>query len=169
MIWPIPTQQINGFVLWCKNQKSISPATTKAYIFALSKIQQMKGLNRIQFKNTLAEIFLHGWENRTPKIGKTKQRMTLPTLKKIKNSIKRHCNSKLDYFAAWTACCTAFFASARMGEILAKSKFNFDPTSTLLWKDVKIFKNKIVLKIKLPKTTLSFPVCKQKTLPGHCN
>jgi hypothetical protein len=93
MIWPIPTQQINGFVLWCKNQKSISPATTKAYIFALSKIQQMKGLNRIQFKNTLAEIFLHGWENRTPKIGKPKQRMTLPILEKIKKKIKKHCNS----------------------------------------------------------------------------
>jgi hypothetical protein len=58
-----------------------------------------------------------------------------------------------------------------MGEILAKSKFNFDPTSTLLWKDVKIFKNKVVLKIKLPKTSNKtellylFPFANKKLCP----
>ena len=37
----------------------------------------------------------------------------------------------------WSACCVSFFGSFRVGEILSTSDKNFDPSTCLLWRDIK--------------------------------
>ncbi len=53
----------------------------------------------------------------------------------------------------WTAIATAFFSSARMGELLLPEEFSFDPTTTLQWGQV-IFRrdNGVLIHIRQPKT-----------------
>jgi hypothetical protein len=52
----------------------------------------------------------------------------------------------------WAAVTTAFFTSARMGELLSPNEASFDPNSTLLWDQVLFRKEGgITLHIRLPK------------------
>ena len=60
-----------------------------------------------------------------------------------------------DKQTVWSACCTAFFGSARMGELLAKSEASLDQTSDLVWEDIKIKPQHIIIHIKLPKCRTS--------------
>jgi hypothetical protein len=102
---------------------------------------------------------------------KSKRKMSIKILDQLKSICKSHFNTPEDKSAVWTACCTAFFASARMGELLANLKFYFDLKSTLLWKDVYFSKEKIVLRIKSPKSSKSieklyvFPFAKKSLCP----
>ena len=51
----------------------------------------------------------------------------------------------------WSACCTLFFGSFWIGEILSSSEKSFDPNSCLLWGDVKFKQNSILIHVKMPK------------------
>jgi hypothetical protein len=52
----------------------------------------------------------------------------------------------------WAAVTTAFFTSARMGELLSPEESSFDPNSTLLWNQVLFRREgRITLHIRLPK------------------
>jgi hypothetical protein len=53
----------------------------------------------------------------------------------------------------WTACTTAFFPSARLGELLSSSDQSHDPTSDLTWADVKFTsETSVLLRLKNSKT-----------------
>jgi hypothetical protein len=53
----------------------------------------------------------------------------------------------------WAACTTAFFSSARLGELLASQEKQHDPSSDLTWADVKSTgPNSILLRFKSPKS-----------------
>ncbi len=52
----------------------------------------------------------------------------------------------------WTAAATAFFTSARMGELLSPDDFSYNPNSTLLWEQVDFRRDGgILLHIRAPK------------------
>ena len=51
----------------------------------------------------------------------------------------------------WSACCTLFFGSFLIGEILSSSEKSFDPSSCLLCGDVKFRQNSILIHVKMPK------------------
>ena len=78
--------------------------------------------------------------------------MTLPLLKLIGHelAIKNwEENSKL---VVWTAMCTAFFGSFRMGELLSKAEFGFSHFDTLLWADIRFLKDgSIQIRNRIPK------------------
>jgi hypothetical protein len=150
--WPVNDKTLNGFVLWCKSKRNISPQSVQAYIFGLSKIQQFFGFDKIPFKKSIAENLINGWCHSQTETKKSKGKMTVKILSKIKKILKRSF-SKLNYHTIWAACCLAFFSSCRMGEILSNSKTTFDNTSTLLWEDLQIHHNKLKFKIKNSKTS----------------
>jgi hypothetical protein len=150
--WPLSNKTINGFVLWCKSRQNISPNSVQAYIFGLSKIQQFLGFSKISFKHSIAENLLKGWSHSLTKNKKSKGKMTVNTLSKIKKLAKKSF-SNFDYHTIWAACCIAFFASCRMGEIVSNVKASFDSTSTLLWDDLQVHKNKLKIRLKNSKTS----------------
>jgi hypothetical protein len=52
----------------------------------------------------------------------------------------------------WALSLTAFWGLIRLGEILPSVAKKFDKTTTLLWKDVELSSDKVILHIKSPKT-----------------
>jgi integrase len=151
--WPIKSQVLNGFVIWCLNRKNIQPQSVKAYIFGISKIQQFLGYEKIPFAKTITETLLNGWKNAyVPSKPHRKGKMTIKILKKILHLAKKTFNN-FDFQTIWTACCLAFFTSCRMGEILAPKTNSFDENSTLLWRDITFKKSKLKIKIKMSKAS----------------
>lgn len=60
---------------------------------------------------------------------------------------------KLSKQVIWAACCVAFFASARFGELLASHPHRHDPSCDLLWGDVKfVSDSSILIRLKSPKS-----------------
>jgi hypothetical protein len=57
--------------------------------------------------------------------------------------------------AIWAFSLTAFWGLLRLGEILPQRGDQFDKILVLLWQDVSLTKDKVVLHIKLPKTRSS--------------
>jgi len=75
--WPITDTQLTGFVLWTLQQDRLVPDTVKAYIFALSHLQQLLGYEGIKLANhPLAVHMLTGAKNK--KIVKKKQQKRQP-------------------------------------------------------------------------------------------
>jgi hypothetical protein len=85
------------------------------------------------FDHEIIKLMLKGVENTSDNMySPTRKIITIPILKLIGHELA--C-------LYWSTCCTAFFGSTRMGEILAETEHKFDPTSTLTWRDLK-FGNK---------------------------
>jgi hypothetical protein len=63
--------------------------------------------------------------------------MTLPLLKLLGHKLASLDWPPTDIQTVWTVCCTGFFSSARMGELLARDELSFDPSSTLTWADIR--------------------------------
>jgi hypothetical protein len=63
--------------------------------------------------------------------------MTLPLLKLLGHKLASLDWPPTDIQTVWTVCCTGFFSSARMGELLAREELSFDPSSTLTWADIR--------------------------------
>jgi hypothetical protein len=53
----------------------------------------------------------------------------------------------------FTVIIVGFFGSFRMSELLSNSNKHFDKFSTLLWEDVKFYRDKIKVIVKSPKTS----------------
>jgi len=175
--WPLVDKCINGFVLWCLGTENLAPETVKAYIFALSHLQQTLGLGRIPFsQNSIAKLLLKGAKNWkvTHEPQKKRNTITLPRLRKIFKVIQNSSWAPFNKTAIWSVCLTAFYGSFRIGELLAKKQSKFDKTTTLLTKNVKYEEENNVwsIFIKSPKTgnkqgenVYLFPVGKKDFCP----
>jgi hypothetical protein len=150
--WPIQTNVVNGFVLWCEKRKNIQPQSVKSYIFGLSKIQQFLGFEKINFCRSIGENLLKGWEHNAKSKSVRKGKMSLKVLKKIRKLAKQQFNN-YNFRTIWAACCLAFFTSCRMGELLADKKTLFGLDSTLLWSDIELKKTKLKITLKTSKTS----------------
>jgi hypothetical protein len=155
--WPITDNRVNGFVLWCLSTENLAPETVKAYIFALSHLQQTLGLGKIPLsQNAIAKLLLKGAKNWkvTHEPQKKRDTITLPRLQKIFTAINLSSWSPFNKTALWSLCLTAFYGSFRLGELTAKKQSKFDKTTTLLNKHVAYDeKNNVwTVWIKSPKT-----------------
>ena len=78
--------------------------------------------------------------------------MSLSLLKLLGDSIAKTSWSVHTKQVFWTVCTVAFFGSFRMGELLSSFQNSFDKCSTLLWSDVKQYKNSWLFHVKTPKS-----------------
>ena len=86
-------------------------------------------------------------------ISSTRRVVTFPMLRTIGHKIAQSGWDPLAKQVIFTACTTAFFASTRMGEILACEEANFDPSSNLTWGDVLDTSiGSILIRLKQPKS-----------------
>jgi len=156
--WPLPLDCIKGFVAWCLSSKHLSAGTVKTYLSALSLAHTLKGLGEnAHLRDKLISMMLTGAEKLSltePKpIQNARRVMTLPLLRILGHKIASSSWDKLKRQSVWTACLVAFFASARMGEILAKKESTTDTSSELTWGDLKWpDKDSVLLKIKCTKS-----------------
>jgi hypothetical protein len=146
-----------AFVCWCSRNTKLKPATVKGYLSALKKLKFLLGFKHKK-SSALEKILLRGMENiqlSSPEMQKQVTPVDLPTLANIKKGMNCAKISAASESAIWALSLTAFWGLLRLGEILPQKGNQFDKTSVLLWQDVSLTKDKVVLHIKLPKTRSS--------------
>ena len=114
----------------------------------------MKNHESPHFNNFCTKTLLKGGKNLesildSPK--STRKVMTIELLRILEHEIALADWSTESKRVFWSACCTLFFGSFWIGEILSSSEKSFDPNSCLLWGDVKFKQNSILIHVKMPK------------------
>jgi len=123
----------------------------------LKKLKFLLGFSQKK-ESILEKILLRGMENAQLICPKPQQQVTPVDLKTLENIKKGMCCAKISAGsekAIWALSLTAFWGLLRLGEILPQKGDQFDKTSVLLWRDVSLTENKVVLHIKMPKTRSS--------------
>jgi len=170
--FPIDIVLIRDYVTWCFMTKNLKPATIKTYLSGLNFVNNLLCKTNSNFlEDKIVHLLILGAENTViyKNVPEFKRRtFTIDSLLYLGHKIACSLLSVFQKQILWTAATLAFFTCARMGEILP-SETNFDPETTLCWKNVKFLVNDEIL-IFLPFTktkktkgefvdVFSFPVC----------
>ena len=153
--WPISQSQLNSFITWCTFKRNLMASSVESYVNALASIQQLMGFESATFASLVSKAILRGTVNyETSKVlsKHTRKVFTLPLLKLLGHEIAKTNWTENSKRIFWTCTCVSFFGSFRIGELLASSKNSFDPSSTLLWGDVKLKEDCCMIHIKNPKS-----------------
>lgn len=154
--WPLSRETVRGFTAWCLAHKKLRPNSVRTYLSALAVIHTLKGFpDSPNLKDRLADMMMEGAANLAitdPAITSKRRVVTFPLLRVIGHRIASSAWSEGAKQVVWTACTTAFFTSARLGELLAKRESSFDPSADLLWGQVR-FKGSesALIHIRIPK------------------
>jgi len=154
--WPLSCTTVRDFAIWCISVRKLKPDTTSTYLTALATAHKLKGLGRpASLDDELLALIIRGAENLpAPKVPTRPSRRvaTLPVLKLIGHKLASSTWDQVTKQCIWAACTTAFFSSARMGELLADKEATFDPVANLTWQEILVREdNSILIRIKSPK------------------
>jgi len=156
--WPLSPPIIRNFVTWGLMVKKLQPATMESYLSAISMAHKLKGMEiKGGLKDGLTDMILSGASNLKASQGLSAPRasrraVTLPLLKIIGSKLTVSSWSEGNRQTIWTACCIAFFGSARLGELLSLQERGHDPSANLLWRDIRLKPDAVLIHIKLPKS-----------------
>jgi hypothetical protein len=143
------------FTCWCSKNTSVKASTIKSYLCALRKIKFLLGFKQNDSDKGLEKILLRGIENIENNFQKP-EKPVIPVSLEILENIRKGLNmavvSSCSKKSLWALSLTAFWGLIRLGEILPSVAKKFDKTTTLLWKDVELSSDKVILHIKSPKT-----------------
>ena len=130
-------------------------SSIQSYVNSLCSIHQLMGHKSLIFSSLVTKAIIRGTENfETSKLSFKHARkvFTLPLLKLLGHKIAKSKWSDESKRICWACTCTSFFECFRIGELLANSKSSFDPSSTLLWGDLKLRSESCMIHIKNPKS-----------------
>ncbi len=115
--WPLQDEVYRGFATWCIMSRKWSANTTKAYLTALATAQNIAGLE----STTVRPGKLAGWNLEITEkiIFGTQRSINLLVLKIIGYRIATSKWSPCSKQVIRATITTAFFTSARMGELLS--------------------------------------------------
>jgi hypothetical protein len=147
---PLSKSRTRSILLWNFRKQKVSSKTAEAYLSALKFIGKLVSLRGGKLER---KFLIRGGSNRE---GLTVRRdavlpMTLRALNKLKENIVKKNWKDLTKKTFWTCALIAFWGAFRMGELLAKTKWEFDPFSDLTWREVKIKKDRLEIMVKSPK------------------
>ena len=153
--WPLSKECVRGFVSWAVQTSKLKPSTVQSYISSLSYMHKVNDLDNKNCSDFVVKSLIKGAENLNfyRKISEnTRKVMTLPLLKILGHQIAASDWSEDSKQVFWTALTVAFFGSFRFGEILCSSTTSFIEDESLLWKDVILKEDSVLIKIKIPKS-----------------
>ena len=153
--WPISQTCLNNFITWCMYKKKLMASSIQSYVHSLCSIHQLMGHDSLIFSSLTTKAIIRGTENlETSKslYKHTRKVFTLHLLKLLGHEIAKSKWSDDSKRIFWACTCTSFFGSFRIGELLAHSKSSFDPSSTLLWGDLKLRSESCMIHIRNPKS-----------------
>ena len=151
-MWPTNLELLKNYVQWAILDRGLSHTSIRSYLSSIRLAHTFMNIDSKIFDHEILKLMLRGAENTSIKCSTpTRKIITIPIMKLIGHELACQNWSMYSKQVYWSACCTAFFGSTRMGEILAGSDHRFDPTSTLTWNDLKSDDEKILLHIKNPK------------------
>jgi hypothetical protein len=151
-MWPANLDILKRYIEWAALEKGLSHSSIRSYLSSIRMAHTFMKLDPKVFDHEIIKLMLRGVENTSElTYNPTRKIITIPILKLIGHELACLDWSTYSKQVYWSTCCTAFFGSTRMGEILAETEHKFDPTSTLTWRDLNFGNEKILLHIKNPK------------------
>ena len=155
--WPLSKDTLRGFAVYCATVRKLKPASIRSYLSSLVCLHKIRGFHNYEVKDSLVGTILKGAENLsmcspTP-VSSTRRVMTMPLLRHLGQKLRQTGWSKSTQRSIWTASLVGFFATARMGELLAPTENSFDPSATLTWSCVQYRQDhSFLIHIRLPKS-----------------
>jgi len=170
--WPLDVQVCRSFVVWCYRDRSLQPTTIRAYLSAVKFVHSLKGMSSAHITgDPILALLLKGAAHMAMQNfpnNNTRRVVTFPMLLLLGHRISLTTWTTLTKQVVFTACTTGFYASTRMGEILASREFSHAPLSDLTWADVKESSDtSLLLRLKQPKSGEQAEFVDLSPFPGY--
>ena len=144
MRMPFGTKETLVYIGWLKDARKVAAATIEKYLSGIRMLHLKQGYNVPALRPDIVKTVLVGLEqqeNVEKRLGGKTERLAVTTsvLKLIKHELQKKDNWAIARKRlVWSVCLNAFHGSFRVHEILARDGMEFDLSSTLLGKDIKV-------------------------------
>ena len=141
--FPFGTRETLIYIGWLKNRRKVTVGTIEKYLSGIRLMHLKEGYNVPALRPDIVQSVLTGLEQQ----GNVEKRLkgkverlavTKVVLKLIKHQLKKKNWTLEKKRLIWTICLLAFHGSFRIHELLSKDKHEYDPSVTLLGKDLNI-------------------------------
>ena len=137
------TRMVIAFVGWLISVRKVCSATISQYLSGLRTVHLKNGVMPKHLRPDLVKSILKGHEHDKINDKPPRLAMTFSVMKLLKKVLTSSGCSLERKRMIWLISCIAFHGSMRIHELLSRSEITFDPTTTLLGKDVRIVKTKL--------------------------
>ena len=141
--FPMDDCMILAFVGWLISVRKVSATSMKKYLSGLRTLHLRNGFMPGNLRPDIVNAIIKGREQENNKGKVPRLAMTLPVMKLLKSLITNSGRSLESKRMLWAVCCLSFHGSFRTHELLSRDQESFDPTSTLLGKDVRLVETTI--------------------------
>ena len=155
---PITVEYARAFVTWSASKINLKGSTIKSYVSSLNIAHTLSNTPSCNLNSDkCVKMAIKGTENISC-LKNTVKPDRLPMNVHLLE-ILSHRLAELDWSAiskqiVWSACAVCFFTSCRMGELVPTYKKNFDPSTALIWENVKFLEDgEILIFIPYSKST----------------
>ena len=141
MTFPLTTEKVLVFVSWLLFTRKVKAKSAEVYISGLRCLHLINGHENPALRPGIVKLILNG-QNHLEKIkddieAKSKRvAVTIPILKLLKKNLVKSDFAKERKFLIWSVATLAFSGGFRIHELLSRERLSFDPTCTLLGKDI---------------------------------
>ena len=192
--WPLELGIIRAYTTFSLSSGRLSPSTVSSYLAGLRYLHIIRGFSVPSFlQDEHIKLIIKGAKNiNSPSsLANRRRHVSIPILRILQEEINNSPLSGYLKTSLWALFSLAFFASARMGELVSNSRTSYDPNATLRIRDVLDRDSNILIHLRQPKSGLTggkflhlfpFPhlnlcpvvavrkllhVCKEKQLEAH--
>lgn len=140
---PFGTTETLLYIGWLKDVRKVSVGTIEKYLSGIRLMHLKEGHNVPALRPDIVRSVLVGMEQQENVEKRLKGKaerlaVTISVLKLLKHELTKKKWNIEKKRLIWTTCLIAFHGSFRIHELLAKEGLMFDPSSTLLGKDIKV-------------------------------
>ena len=155
---PITVEYARAFVTWAASKRNLKGSTIKSYVSSLNVAHALSNTPSCNLNSDkCVKMALKGTENISclkNTVKPDRLPMNVHLLEILSHRLAELDWSPLSKQIVWSACAVCFFTSCRMGELVPTYEKNFDPSTTLMWENVKFSDDgEILIFIPYSKTT----------------
>ena len=142
MSLPFNIEKTLTFVAWMMEERKIKSTSIEKYLSGLRMIHITQGFDVPCLREPIIKLILTGkknWDNIREKLNSKSKRdpVTYEMMTFFKKTLISMPWSPRKKILFWAIITLAWNGSFRIHELLSKEAKSFDPTVTLLWKDIK--------------------------------
>ena len=143
---PLNTEKVLVFISWLLFKRKVKAKSAEVYVSGLRCLHLISGHENPALRPGIVKMVLTG-QNHLDKLkdsieNKSKRvAVTIPILKLIKKNLLKSEFAENRKNLIWSTATLAFSGGFRIHELLSRERLTFDPTSTLLGKDLILNEN----------------------------
>lgn len=146
--FPFSVGDILTYIAWLVDRRKVRAKTVQVYLSGLRMAHLRHGCYNTNLRPEIVTVLVTGMKQRDLLVdkltGKTgRAAITVHLLRVIRSRLRRSQWPMWRKRLVWLVCSLAFNGSFRVHELLSRRPDEFDPTSTLLGRDVKFASNMV--------------------------